>query len=92
MHCNVLQYTLIHYNALLCTTMHFIALQCTVMYCNADRCDNGKFMHKLKALGIKARLGRWLYNILSQRKQQVVVNGVSTSVTNVTSGVQQGTV
>ena len=37
-----------------------------------DKCDIGILMHKLKALGIKGRLGRWLYNFLSQRKQQVV--------------------
>ena len=48
-------------------------------------------MHKLKALGIKGRLGRWLFNFLSNRKQKVVVNGVSSSVTNVSSGVPQGT-
>ena len=57
-----------------------------------DKWDIGILMHKLKALGIKGRLGRWLYNFLSQRKQQVVVNGVSSSVTNVTSVVPQGTV
>ena len=38
------------------------------------------------------RLGRWISNFLSKRKQQVVVNGVSSTVTNVTSGVPQGTV
>ena len=47
---------------------------------------------KLKALIIKGRLGRWLFNFLSNRKQQVVVNGVSSSVTSVISGVPQGTV
>ena len=57
-----------------------------------DKCDIGILMHKLKALGIKGRLGRWLHNFLSNRKQKVVVNGVSSSVTNVTSGVPQGTV
>ena len=57
-----------------------------------DKCDIAILMHKLKALGIKGRLGRWLFNFLSNRKQKVVVNGVSSSVTNVSSGVPQGTV
>ena len=49
-------------------------------------------MHKLKSIGVTGKLGRWFHNFLSQRKQQVVVNGVSSSVTRVTSGVPQGTV
>ena len=57
-----------------------------------DKCDIGIMMHKLKSLGVTGKLGRWIHNFLSQRKQQVGVNGVSSSVTNVTSGVPQGTV
>ena len=52
----------------------------------------GILLHKLKALGVTGRLGRWISKFLSKRKQQVVVNGVSSTVTNVTSGVPQGTV
>ena len=37
-------------------------------------------------------LGRWISNILSKRKTKEVANGVSSIVTNVTSGVPQGTV
>ena len=27
-----------------------------------DKCDFGILMHKLKKLGIKGKLGRWLFN------------------------------
>ena len=57
-----------------------------------DKCDIGILMHKLKALGVTGKLGKWIFNFLSQRKQQVVINGVASNVTNVTSGVPQGTV
>ena len=57
-----------------------------------DKCDFGILMHKLKKLGIKGKLGRWLFNFLSNRKQQVMINGTKSNVTHVTSGVPQGTV
>ena len=57
-----------------------------------DKCDIGILMHKLKKLGIKGKLGRWLYNFLNNRKQQVMINGTKSNVTNVSSGVPQGTV
>ena len=57
-----------------------------------DKCDIGILMHKLKALGISGRLLRWIHNFLSNRKQKVVVDGKCSNVTNVTSGVPQGTV
>ena len=57
-----------------------------------DKCDTGIMMHKLKALGVTGSLGNWIHNFLTSRKQQVVVNGVKSTVTNVTSGVPQGTV
>ena len=57
-----------------------------------DKCDLGILMHKLKALGIKGKLGIWINNFLTSRKQQVVISGKVSSVTNVTSGISQGTV
>ena len=41
-----------------------------------DKCDIGILMHKLKSLGVTGKLARWIYNFLTGRKQQVVVNGV----------------
>ena len=49
-----------------------------------DKCDFGIHMHKLKKLGIKGKLGRWLLNFLSNIKQQVMINGMKSNVTNVT--------
>ena len=57
-----------------------------------DKCDLGIMMHKLKALGIKGKLGIWLHNFLTLRKQQVVISGKTSNVTHVTSGIAQGTV
>jgi hypothetical protein len=57
-----------------------------------DKCDLGILMHKLRALGIKGKLGVWINNFLTLRKQKVVISGKSSSVTNVTSGISQGTV
>ena len=57
-----------------------------------DKCDIGILMHKLKSLGVTGKLARWIYNFLAGRKQQVVVNGVTSNVTDVISGVPQGTV
>ena len=57
-----------------------------------DKCDIGILMHKLKSLGVTGKLARWIYNFLAGRKQQVVVNGVTSNVTDVISGVPQGTI
>ena len=56
------------------------------------KCDLGILMHKLKILGITGRLARWIFSFLSSRKQKVVVDGISSKNTNVTSGVPEGTV
>ena len=57
-----------------------------------DKCDINLLLHKAKALGITGKLGRWIHSFLSQRKQNVVVNGTKSNDSNVISGVPQGTV
>ena len=56
------------------------------------KCDLGILMHKLKALGITGRLARWIHSFLSRRKQKIVVDGITSKDTDVTSGVPEGTV
>ena len=46
----------------------------------------------MKALGVTGKLGRWISNFLTNRKQQVLVDGKLSKMTHVTSGVPQGTV
>ena len=57
-----------------------------------DKCDHGILLKKMKALGIKGRLGRWIHSFLSHRKQMVVVKGHKSGTSSVVSGVPQGSV
>ena len=57
-----------------------------------DKCDHGILFHKLKALGIKGRIGRWLFEFLTGRFLQVLVNGRKSSKSSLISGVPQGSV
>jgi hypothetical protein len=56
------------------------------------KCDHGLLFHKLKALGIKGRIGRWLFEFLTGRFIQVLVNGRKSSKSSLISGVPQGSV
>ena len=40
-----------------------------------DKVDKGILCHKLKSIGISGKLGLFLYNFLSDRKQTVLANG-----------------
>ena len=51
-----------------------------------------RFIHKLNYYGISGSIATWMETFLIGRTQQVVVNGVASSSTIVTSGVPQGTV
>ena len=57
-----------------------------------DKCDHGKILDKLKALGITGKLHRWIEDFLRNRKQIVVVNGCKSQPVSVSSGVPQGSV
>ena len=49
-------------------------------------------MSKLRLYGINGKCADWIWSFLADRTQQVIVDGVSSSTTAVTSGVPQGTI
>ena len=55
-----------------------------------DTCDHDVLLLKLKHMGIGDDLLQWFSNYLSNRKQRTVVNGVLSSIENMTIGVPQG--
>ena len=57
-----------------------------------DKVDIGILCHKMKDLGIHGTLAIWIHSFLTKRKQVVIANGSKSSVSEVKSGVPQGTV
>jgi len=57
-----------------------------------DKCDHNILAHKLKAVGIIGKIGKWIYNFLTNRTQRVLVDGAKSIHVEVTSSVPQGTV
>ena len=57
-----------------------------------DKLDHYITLSKLKALGIKGSLGRWITNFLTGRVQNVIVDGHKSMLKPVISGVPQGSV
>ena len=57
-----------------------------------DKCDHGIIAHKLKSIGISGKIGQWIYNFLTNRKQVIKLQGVSSHESEVKSSVPQGTV
>ena len=52
-----------------------------------DKVDHGILYHKIKAMGVGGKVGRWLHNFLKNRTQQVTVDGALSGVSPVISGV-----
>jgi len=52
-----------------------------------DKVDVGLLAHRLKSMGISGNIGRWLIEFLTNRTQQVLVNGKLGPISHVKSGV-----
>ena len=57
-----------------------------------DKVNHAILIHKLKEKGISGKILTWLNSFLTNRTQQVVIDGSTSSPTVVSSGVPQGTV
>ena len=57
-----------------------------------DRVPHNALLHKLCNLGISGNLLNWCKDYLSNRTQRVVIDGYSSSLSEITSGVPQGSI
>ena len=57
-----------------------------------DKVNHRKLMIKMDHYGIRGKLLDWMNDFLSERTQQVIINGESSSKGKVISGVPQGIV
>ena len=57
-----------------------------------DKVDHGILVHKLRALGITGKMGRWILSFLTRRYQVVLVEGRKSKFSLLISGVPQGSV
>ena len=57
-----------------------------------DKVDHGLLLHKLKKMGVKGKLGRWIQNFLKSRTNEVLVDDQKSLIFFLTSGIPQGSV
>ena len=57
-----------------------------------DTVPHKELLHKLKHYGIDGKINKWIGSFLTQRKQQVVIEGESSDSCSVDSGVPPGMV
>ena len=57
-----------------------------------DKVPHSRLANKLKAYGFRGNLLNWLTDFVNDRKQRVVINGVSSDIEFVKSGIPQGSV
>ena len=57
-----------------------------------DKVDHGLLLHKLKRMGVKGKLGRWIQTFLKGRTNEVLVGDVKSLTFLLKSGIPQGSV
>ena len=57
-----------------------------------DKVDHGLLLHKLKHMGVKGKLGRWIQNFLKGRTNEVLVDDQKSLKFLLKSGIPQGSV
>jgi hypothetical protein len=57
-----------------------------------DKVPHNKLILKLQSCGLNLKMVNWIRDFLSDRKQKVVIDGISSDIVRVTSGVPQGSV
>ena len=57
-----------------------------------NKCDINLLKNQTKALGITGKVGRWINSFLTERKQNIIVNGTKSKNSKLISGVPHSTV
>ena len=57
-----------------------------------DKVAHSRLLYKLDHYGVRDNTKKWIQSFLSNRSQQVILDGVKSDTADVTSGVPQGTV